>query len=81
MKYIKIAEGLYTPDYNVMKALAVEMHLPTDIEECYVNEQGYLAKTITVYHNRVEEVIVEKDPERVELAKALMNIKKHLNSK
>ena len=48
MKYIKIAEGLYTPDYNVMKALAVEMHLPTDIEECYVNEHS---RDISRCHN------------------------------
>lgn len=81
MKYIKIAENLYTTDYNIMDVLAKELGLPSDIECCHITEDGYLARTVTVYHNRVEDDILQKDPEKVELAKAFMLIKKHLTAK
>lgn len=79
--YIKVSDKLYTPLSNVLEEIAGEAGLPKQLEYYYINDDGYLASAISSYHNRVEENVVEKDPEKIELAKAIKLIDEYFSKK
>lgn len=81
IKMFKIADGIYTPLDNILDSLCREASLPTRIEDYYVNKDGNLAHTVSVYHNRTEEDVVSTDKGRIKLAEALKTVHDYFTAK
>lgn len=80
-KMVKITDGIYTPLDNILDSLCKEAGLPTRIEDYYVNKDGNLAHTITVYHNKIEEDVVSTAKDKVRLAEALTVVHEYFKAK
>ena len=81
IKMVKIADGIYTPLDNILDSLCREASLPTRIEDYYVNKDGNLAHTVSVYNNRTEEDVVSTDKDRIKLAEALKTVHDYFTAK
>lgn len=77
---LRIGDAIYTPIDNVLSEISKKAGLPQYLEYYYINEDGYLAHMVSVYHNQSEEEVVETKPEKVELAKALKYIHEYFKN-
>ncbi len=78
---IEIGECLYSPLNNLLNEIGRKAGLPRHLEYYYINKDGKLAHTISAYHNDSEEEVVESDPDKVELAKALQYINEYFRKR
>lgn len=78
---LRIGDAIYTPLDCVLNEICRKAGLPHGLEYYYINEDGYLAHMVSVYHNQSEEEVVETKPEKVELAKALKYIHEYFKKK